>query len=91
MSILVKEGVGIYLCGVGFPNFPCSSHLRTLALTAEFQTQQGSCTYELTAAVTIYVRPMQAQARQKPRYRGKVSQSPTHTEFLLSGQGELAF
>lgn len=91
MSILVKEGVGIYLCGMGFLVFPCSSRLPPLAHTAEFQTQQGSCTYELTVVATIRVRPMQAQARQNPRYGGEVSLSPTCTEFLLSGEGELAF
>lgn len=91
MSILVKEGVDIYLCGVGFPNFPCGSHLPPLVLTAEFQTQQGNFTYELTAIVTMYVRPMQAQARPKPRFGGEGSPSPTRTEFLLPGQGELAF
>lgn len=36
-----------------------------LWLLRQFQTQQGSCTCELTGVVTAWVRPVQAQARQK--------------------------
>lgn len=39
-------------------------------------TQQGSCIYERTVLLTAYTRTAQAQAKQNPSVKGKVSAKP---------------
>lgn len=55
------------------------------------QTQQGCCTYELTAGVTAYMRPVQAQAKPNPHRKKGTGHQVSPLAKKLSEEGNSVF
>lgn len=49
--------------------------------------QQDSCTYELTAAMPVYIRSAQNQSRKSPHWVGNCQKIPFLAEELLATDG----